>query len=66
MSISYDSFQIKWYKFDIESRIGFEGGRFTSVNNLFVMLIGLFLTVCFYAALIPFEGSFFADIFTKR
>lgn len=66
MSISSDSFQIKWYKSDLESRIGFEGGRFTSVNNLFVMLIGLFLTVCFYAALIPFEGSFFADMFTKR
>ena len=66
MSISSDSFQIKWYKSDLESRLGFEGGRFTSVNNLFVMLIGLFLTVCFYAALIPFEGSFFADMFTKR
>ena len=66
MSINSDNSQIKWYKSDLESRIGFEGGRFTSVNNLFVMLIGLFLTVCFYAALIPFEGSFFADMFTKR
>ena len=58
--------KISWHRSDIESWFGFGGGRFTSVNNLFVMLIGLFLTVCFYAALIPFEGSFFADMFTKR
>lgn len=58
--------RISWYKSDIESRIGFEGGRYTSVNNIFVMLIGVLLTVLYYAALIPFDGDWFADMFTKR
>lgn len=58
--------QMKWYKADIESKFGLRGGRFTSVNHLFTMFIGLLCTLLFYVSLLPFEGSDFADMFTKR
>lgn len=58
--------EIKWYKSDIESKFGLRGGRFTNVNHLFTMFIALLCTLSFYACLLPFEGSVFADMFTKR
>ncbi|MCL4191090.1 MAG: MotA/TolQ/ExbB proton channel family protein [Thermoguttaceae bacterium] len=55
-----------WNRDDIERRCGFSGGRFTRVNNLLPFLIALVSTVAFYAALVPFHGTAFGDMFTQR
>ena len=57
---------LDWSRLDIEQRIGFPGGRFTRTNNVFTGLLALILTVGFYACLIPFDGQWAADMFTKR
>ena len=57
---------LSWQRSDIEQRLGFRGGRYTRVNNLLAFLAAAILTVLFYAALIPFKGTFFADMFTER
>lgn len=57
---------LSWAKSDIEQRLGFHGGRFTRVNNLLTFLLGGLLAVLFYSALVPFQGSAFADMFTER
>ena len=49
---SAEEFRLNWSKRDIEQRLGFRGGRFTSVNKWLTFLIGLLLTVIFYAILI--------------
>ena len=49
---SADSFRLNWSKRDIEQRLGFRGGRFTTVNNWLTFLMGLVLTAGFYAILI--------------
>lgn len=57
---------LSWTRSDAEQRWGVNGGRHTRVNNLLSGLIAAVLTVAFYAALIPFQGSRFADMFTQR
>jgi biopolymer transport protein ExbB/TolQ len=57
---------LSWAKADIEQRLGFRGGRFTRVNNLLTFLLAALLTLLFYAALIPIQGTSFADMFTQR
>lgn len=57
---------LDWSRSDIEQRLGFPGGRFTRTNNIFTGIIGLLLTLAFYAILIPFDGRWIADMFTKR
>lgn len=57
---------LDWSRSDIEERIGFSGARFTRTNNVFTGLVALLLTVAFYGCLIPFDGQWLADIFTKR
>jgi len=57
---------LDWARSDIEQRCGFRPGRFTSVNVVFAGIVALLLTVGFYAAITPFGGSWFADMFTKR
>jgi biopolymer transport protein ExbB/TolQ len=57
---------LSWAKTDIEQRLGVRGGRHTRVNNVLSFVIALILTVVFYACLIPFDGTRFADMFTKR
>ena len=47
-----EEFRLNWSKRDIEQRLGFRGGRFTSVNNWLTFLMGLVLTAGFYAILI--------------
>lgn len=47
-----EEFRLNWSKRDIEQRLGFRGGRFTSVNKWLTFLLGLFLTAIFYAILI--------------
>jgi biopolymer transport protein ExbB/TolQ len=57
---------LDWSRLDIEQQIGFPGGRFTRTNNVFTGLLALLLTIAFYACLIPFDGQWAADMFTKR
>ena len=57
---------LSWATSDIEQRLGFHGGRYTRVNNLLTFLLGGLLALMFYGALIPFQGSSFADMFTQR
>jgi biopolymer transport protein ExbB/TolQ len=47
-----DDFQLNWSKRDFEQRLGFRGGRFTTVNRWLSFLLGLALTLAFYAVLI--------------
>jgi biopolymer transport protein ExbB/TolQ len=62
---------LDWTRMDIEQRIGFSAGRFTSVNTMFSSLVGMFLTIGFYGIVIfvlrPIESAgFFCDMFTER
>lgn len=62
---------LDWNRMDIEQRIGFSAGRFTSVNTTFSLLVGMFLTIGFYGivifALRPIASAgFFCDMFTER
>ena len=63
---SPDEIPLAWSRKDLEQRMLFTGGRHTRVNVVLTLLIGLAATVAFYAALIPFDGSHYADMFTKR
>lgn len=47
-----EDFQLNWARTDPEQRLGFRGGRFTSVNKPLSFLAGLLLTVLFYAVVI--------------
>jgi biopolymer transport protein ExbB/TolQ len=44
--------QIDWSKRDIEQRLGFGGGRYTSPNKVLAFLIGMMLTIGFYVLII--------------
>lgn len=57
---------LAWARKDIEQRMLFRGGRHTRVNSLLAALLGLLVTIAFYASLIPFEGQSLAEMFTKR
>ena len=61
-----DAVKLSWARSDVEQRFGIRGGRYTRVNNLFSFLISLALTIVFYAALIPAEGSYIVAMFTER
>jgi biopolymer transport protein ExbB/TolQ len=49
---SAEDFQLAWSKRDIEQRLGFRGGRFTTVNRWLSFLLGLAMTCAFYGAVI--------------
>jgi len=57
---------ISWFRDDIENRFGFQGGRFTRVNNLLAFFIGLLAAVAFYGSLIPLKDTWLAEMFTQR
>jgi biopolymer transport protein ExbB/TolQ len=57
---------LSWSRQDPEQRIGFRGGRFTRPGNLLTFLVATILTIAFYCALIPLQGTYFGDMFTKR
>jgi biopolymer transport protein ExbB/TolQ len=58
---------LSWSRLDPERRIGFAGGRFTSPNKFLSFVIGLLLTVAFYAALyLPAVPPWLNDMFTRR
>lgn len=50
---------LSWSRRDIERRLGFRGGRNTQPSLALTGLIGLLLTVVFYAALVPLRGTQF-------
>jgi len=62
---------LDWSRSDIERRLGFAGGRFTSPNKFLSFLVALVLTVLFYALLIvgvqrfP-EAQWFSNMFLIR
>ena len=58
--------RLNWSRSDVEQMIGFPGGRFTTPNTLFTGLLGGLLSIAFYAALLPFDGSTISDMFTRR
>jgi biopolymer transport protein ExbB/TolQ len=41
-------FKLNWGRSDVEQRLGFTGGRFTSVNRVFTLIIALILTLGFF------------------
>jgi len=62
---------LSWNKGDPEQRLGFRGGRYTNPNKTLGMLLGLLMSIAFYALLIHLAGwtSWLAaasDIFTNR
>ena len=66
-----EEFRLNWSKRDIEQRLGFRGGRFTSVNKWLTFLMGLFVTAIFFSTLIfglqrwP-EAHWFTAMFLER
>jgi biopolymer transport protein ExbB/TolQ len=52
-------FAISWHRQDIEQRLFFRGGRFTSVNSAFSFLLAVLLTAVFYMAILPFPKFWF-------
>jgi biopolymer transport protein ExbB/TolQ len=64
-------YQLNWGKSDLEQRLGFRGGRFTSANKLLTFLSGAVLTAAFYA-LITFavkpsaHWRWFGEMFLDR
>lgn len=44
--------QLAWHRQDIEQRVGFQGGRFTRVNSLLSLLLGVVLALAIYGVMI--------------
>ena len=68
---SAEDFQLNWSKRDIEQRLGFRAGRFTSVNRWLGFLLGLTLTVVYYGFLIFYsqhqpKAHWFTAMFLER
>jgi biopolymer transport protein ExbB/TolQ len=68
---SPEQFRLSWAQRDIEQRLGFRGGRFTTVNKGLTFLLGLAVTALFYAILIFVVARspgarWFTDMFTER
>ena len=61
-----EDIRLSWQRQDIEQRLLFRGGRATGVNNFLSAILGLLMTVVFYAVLIPFDTSRVAGMFTRR
>lgn len=59
--------ELSWTKSDIEQRLGFRGGRFTSVNSFLTLMLALAASVVFYAILIlTIRSTPFAKMFIDR
>jgi biopolymer transport protein ExbB/TolQ len=62
---------LDWSRSDIERRLGFHGGRFTSPGNTLSLIIALLLTAAFYTAIILVQQKWpqtrwFAAMFLER
>jgi biopolymer transport protein ExbB/TolQ len=68
---SSEDFQLNWSKRDIEQRLGFRGGRFTTVNRWLSFLMGLTLAAIYYGFLIFYlqrlpKAHWFTAMFLER
>ena len=64
-------YQLNWAKDDLEQRLGFRGGRFTSVNKFLTVIAGAVLTAAFYAVIVlavkpRADLGWFSDMFLER
>lgn len=66
MSKTLPEVPLAWSRQDIEQRLGFRGARYTDVNTLLSFLVGTGLAIAFYAALLPFQRTYFSQMFTAR
>lgn len=57
---------LDWARKDIEQRLGFPGGRFTRANNIFTCILGMLMTVAFYASLMTLPTTAFTMMFLER
>lgn len=58
--------ELSFDKADIEKRLGFPAGQFTSPGPVLAPLLAIVLTVGFYTLLTAFPGSGLARMFTER
>jgi len=56
-------FVLAWGSQDIEQRLFFRGGRFTSVNTALSCLLAILLTITFYLLILPFPKFWFHQKF---
>src|SRR4051794_16939188 len=57
---------LDWSRSDIEQRVGFRGARFTRVNSVLSFILAVLISVAYYAALMPFKGTWFSTMFNER
>lgn len=57
---------LSWSRCDPEQRLAFRGGRYTRVNTWCGFFLAVASTVAFFAALMPFRGTYVARTFTER
>jgi len=57
---------LNWTRDDIEQRLMFRGGRFTTANTLLSLILACVLFVGFYAALLLIQDTGFAKDFTNQ
>jgi len=58
--------ELSFDRSDIERRIGFPAGQFTSAGPLLALLSAVILTVAFYGVVAAIPPSGYVDMFTKR
>lgn len=58
--------RLSWVQQDIEQRLMFKGGRYTRVNNILSVVVGLLITILIYACLYSFQQTAFAVMFIQR
>ena len=60
------AFSYAWARDDIECRLGFRGGRFTSVHSFLWLVVAGVLTVASYGAMSLAPGHWLVQMFTER
>jgi len=58
--------ELSFDRSDVERRIGFPAGQYTSPGPLLSVVGAIILTVAFYGVLSMFSDSYFAEMFTQR
>jgi len=66
MTDSADEPELCWSRLNPERWLGLRGGRYTAVNHLLAMILGLALTLVFYGALSLVPKSLLAQMFVER
>ncbi|MDR0520387.1 MAG: MotA/TolQ/ExbB proton channel family protein [Planctomycetaceae bacterium] len=56
---------LSWHQYDIETKFGVTGGKFTAVNSVLCAVLAFGGSIVFYLLLFMQE-NWFADMFTKR